>query len=223
MALIYGFIWWRERDQWANLLFTLAALGTAALAWSDLALMHAESPAQFGVGDTLGAILLLRDHSVIGRIRAALSPRRPDMAPMDRRRAAGALVVSQFFYRTKSQPSRNHQLPPQHLPRRSHFRSREDRAEFVDDRRPVKLIGAGDFRVGRGQYRLAARGSPAGGNRGRYHRIFRARGSRTTGDWSTGERSNRRPRRACSTSPSSWQWLTSWAERRCVHANWPAT
>ena len=49
MALIYAFIWWRERDQWANLLFTLAALGTAALAWSDLALMHAESPAQFAL------------------------------------------------------------------------------------------------------------------------------------------------------------------------------
>jgi two-component system sensor kinase FixL len=47
MALVYGFIWWRERDQWANLLFTVAALGTAALAWCDLALMHAESPAQF--------------------------------------------------------------------------------------------------------------------------------------------------------------------------------
>ncbi len=47
MALIYGFIWWRKRDDWANLLFTLAALGTAALAWCDLVLMHADSPAQF--------------------------------------------------------------------------------------------------------------------------------------------------------------------------------
>ena len=48
MALIYGSIWWRKRDDWANLLFALAAVGTAALAWSDLVLMHAESPAQFG-------------------------------------------------------------------------------------------------------------------------------------------------------------------------------
>jgi two-component system, LuxR family, sensor kinase FixL len=47
MALIYGFIWWRQRDVRANLLFTLAALGTAALASSDLVLMHADSPAQF--------------------------------------------------------------------------------------------------------------------------------------------------------------------------------
>ena len=47
MALIYSFIWWRKQDDWANLLFTLAALGTAALAWCDLVLMHAESPARF--------------------------------------------------------------------------------------------------------------------------------------------------------------------------------
>jgi two-component system, LuxR family, sensor kinase FixL len=47
MALIYGFIWWRRRDEPANLLFALAALGTAALAWCDLALMHSESPERF--------------------------------------------------------------------------------------------------------------------------------------------------------------------------------
>jgi two-component system, LuxR family, sensor kinase FixL len=47
MALIHGFIWWRQRDSWANLLFMLAAIGTAALAGCDLAAMRAESPAQF--------------------------------------------------------------------------------------------------------------------------------------------------------------------------------
>ena len=47
MALIYGLIWWRQRDDWANLLFVVAALGTAALAWCDLVLMHADSPARF--------------------------------------------------------------------------------------------------------------------------------------------------------------------------------
>jgi len=47
MALIYGFIWWRRRGAWAYLVFALAAIGTAALAWCDLTLMHSESPAQF--------------------------------------------------------------------------------------------------------------------------------------------------------------------------------
>jgi two-component system sensor kinase FixL len=46
-ALIYGFIWWRQRDSWAYLLFALAALAAAALAASDEAEMHAVSPAQF--------------------------------------------------------------------------------------------------------------------------------------------------------------------------------
>jgi two-component system, LuxR family, sensor kinase FixL len=47
MAVIYGSIWWRQRANHANLFFTAAALGTTALAWSDLALMHADSPARF--------------------------------------------------------------------------------------------------------------------------------------------------------------------------------
>jgi two-component system sensor kinase FixL len=46
LALIYVFIWWRQRDARANLLFALAALGTAASAGFDLALLRAESPAQ---------------------------------------------------------------------------------------------------------------------------------------------------------------------------------
>jgi two-component system sensor kinase FixL len=46
LAFIYGFIWWRQKNSWANLLFALAALGTAASAGFDLALLRAESPAQ---------------------------------------------------------------------------------------------------------------------------------------------------------------------------------
>jgi two-component system sensor kinase FixL len=47
LAFIYTFIWWRQRDAWANLLFALAAMGAAATAWSDLAILQAVSPAQF--------------------------------------------------------------------------------------------------------------------------------------------------------------------------------
>jgi signal transduction histidine kinase len=45
--LIHALIWWRQREAWANLLFALMAVGTAALAWFDVALMRAESPAKF--------------------------------------------------------------------------------------------------------------------------------------------------------------------------------
>jgi signal transduction histidine kinase len=47
VALIYGFIWLRQRNEWAYLLFALASMGTAALAWQDLLLNSARSPAQY--------------------------------------------------------------------------------------------------------------------------------------------------------------------------------
>jgi two-component system, LuxR family, sensor kinase FixL len=46
LALIYGFIWWRQRDTWVNLLFALVAAATAAIAWFDLAILRASSPAE---------------------------------------------------------------------------------------------------------------------------------------------------------------------------------
>jgi two-component system sensor kinase FixL len=46
LALIYGLIWWRQRDAWANLLFSLTAIGTAATAAADLAMLRAGSTAQ---------------------------------------------------------------------------------------------------------------------------------------------------------------------------------
>lgn len=48
-ALAYGFIWWRQREQWAYLLFALAATATAALAAGDLASLRAVSPAQYNL------------------------------------------------------------------------------------------------------------------------------------------------------------------------------
>jgi two-component system, LuxR family, sensor kinase FixL len=47
MALIYAFIWWRQRDAWAYLLFALAALGAGAMAACDLAAMRSDSVLQF--------------------------------------------------------------------------------------------------------------------------------------------------------------------------------
>ena len=47
LALIHIFIWWRQRDAWANLLFALAAVGTATFAGCELAMMRAESAIQF--------------------------------------------------------------------------------------------------------------------------------------------------------------------------------
>jgi two-component system, LuxR family, sensor kinase FixL len=49
MALIYGFVWWQKPGTYLNLLFALAALGTAASAGCELTEMHADSPAQFAL------------------------------------------------------------------------------------------------------------------------------------------------------------------------------
>ena len=48
LALIHAFIWYRQRDAWANLLFTLTAVGSAALSGSELAMMRAGTPAALG-------------------------------------------------------------------------------------------------------------------------------------------------------------------------------
>jgi two-component system, LuxR family, sensor kinase FixL len=47
LALIHACIWWQQRNAWASLLFALTAIGTAAAAACNLALLHADSPAQF--------------------------------------------------------------------------------------------------------------------------------------------------------------------------------
>jgi two-component system sensor kinase FixL len=47
LALIYGFMWWRQRDAWPQLLFALVAFGTATLAWFNLSGLLAQSTTQF--------------------------------------------------------------------------------------------------------------------------------------------------------------------------------
>ena len=48
LGFIHAFIWSRQRDSWSNLLFALAAFGTAAFAGCDLAVQLAASPADYG-------------------------------------------------------------------------------------------------------------------------------------------------------------------------------
>jgi two-component system, LuxR family, sensor kinase FixL len=47
LALIFACIWWQQRNVWASLLIALTAAGTAAAAACNLAVLHADSPAQF--------------------------------------------------------------------------------------------------------------------------------------------------------------------------------
>jgi two-component system sensor kinase FixL len=48
LGFIHALIWWRQRDAWPNLLFAVAACGTAAFTACDLAAQLAPSPAEYG-------------------------------------------------------------------------------------------------------------------------------------------------------------------------------
>lgn len=48
LAGIHWVLWTRQRDNWANFSFTVAAVAAAVLAMQELALMHAQNPAEYG-------------------------------------------------------------------------------------------------------------------------------------------------------------------------------
>ena len=48
LAVVHGLVWSRQRDAWANLLFALTAAGTAAMAFTELWVLHSHTVAAFG-------------------------------------------------------------------------------------------------------------------------------------------------------------------------------
>ena len=48
LAAVNLLVWCKKRTEWANLLFSLTAVGTAGMAFCELWMMRAETPAQFG-------------------------------------------------------------------------------------------------------------------------------------------------------------------------------
>jgi two-component system sensor kinase FixL len=48
LAAAYLLAWCQQRKEWANLLFSLTAVATAAMAFCELWMMWAETPGQFG-------------------------------------------------------------------------------------------------------------------------------------------------------------------------------
>jgi PAS domain S-box-containing protein len=49
LAAVHALIWFKRRTAWANLLFSLAAVSTAAMAFCELLMMRAETPEQYGM------------------------------------------------------------------------------------------------------------------------------------------------------------------------------
>src|ERR1039457_7455947 len=48
LAAVNLLVWCKKRTAWANLLFSLTAVGTAGMAYCELWMMQAETPEQFG-------------------------------------------------------------------------------------------------------------------------------------------------------------------------------
>jgi PAS domain S-box-containing protein len=48
LAAVNLLVWCKKRTEWANLLFSLTAVGTAGMAYCELWMMRAETPGQFG-------------------------------------------------------------------------------------------------------------------------------------------------------------------------------
>jgi PAS domain S-box-containing protein len=58
MAAMNLLIWWKQRSAWANLLFSLTAMGVAAFAYCELSMMRAQTPAEFATALRWGHVAI---------------------------------------------------------------------------------------------------------------------------------------------------------------------
>ena len=81
LAIVQGMVWWRRREARAHALFALAAVGTALLASTELWMMEAETPDEFGRAYRwLFAAAWLVSVSLVGFVRSYLEAGRPWLA-----------------------------------------------------------------------------------------------------------------------------------------------
>jgi len=81
LAALQVLVWGRNREAWANLLFSLLAIGTAAFAFCELGMMRATTPAEFGTVLRWGHVpTWLIVVSLAGFVRVYLKAGRPWLA-----------------------------------------------------------------------------------------------------------------------------------------------
>jgi hypothetical protein len=96
LAFLQFIVWWKDRAARANLVFAIGAVAVAIFAALELALMRAETPAQFSRSNALDTCPGLGADRVDRRVRAPLLKRRPAMARVDRCGSAYVGADSQF-------------------------------------------------------------------------------------------------------------------------------
>ena len=123
LAFLQFIVWCKDRAARANLVFAVGAVAVAVFAALELALMRAETPAQFGTLVRVDTCPGLGADCVDRRVRATLPKRRPPMARVDRRGSAHAGADSQFHPLAEYQLSENYRFAPRLISRRNSYRS----------------------------------------------------------------------------------------------------
>ena len=81
LGVMQGFVWWRRRQERAHALFALSAVGTALVAGTELWMMRAETPVEFGRAlRWLFAAAWLATVALVGFVRLYLRAGRPWLA-----------------------------------------------------------------------------------------------------------------------------------------------
>jgi signal transduction histidine kinase len=81
LAIVQGMVWWRRRETRAHALFSLAAVGTALLAGTELWVMHAVTPGEIGHAlRWFFAAAWLVSVTLVGFVRRYLRAGRPWLA-----------------------------------------------------------------------------------------------------------------------------------------------
>ena len=81
LAIVQGLVWWRRREARAHGMFALSALGTALLAGTELWMMYAPTPGEFGLAlRWLFAAAWLVSVSIVGFVWLFLRAGRPWLA-----------------------------------------------------------------------------------------------------------------------------------------------
>ena len=173
LAAMHLLVWCKKRTAWANLLFSLTAAATAALAGCELWMMRAETPGQFGTALRWVHVPAFGADRRAGWFRADLSAGRAAVARLDDLRGAGVLADPQF----PVAPNLNYReitaSAAHPIPGRFRLR-RRGRAESVDARRPSESAVACGLCRGRRDHRLATGRPAAGAGSGWQHRVLRA-------------------------------------------------
>ncbi len=212
LGVIHLFVWFKQRSQYAHLLFFALAVSAAAFGAFELAMMRAQSPAGYAAALRWAHVPARHVRAVDCLVRAFLFRRRKTLARLHDLRAQVARARAEFRDRREHQLSRGFLAGPgDAVGGRRRFRAGRCR-QSMGDRAPNRQRAPGRVRRRCLRHALASwrprcappRGRRRRQSRGLHHRRRRFRGLDYSRGWSMPPRSSCRE-----SSSSSWRWATS--------------